>query len=70
MTTYPECEKWAKVHDAAVAITGFWDWHFAQDDATFYNMPLQEQLYLYFEIDSKKLEEERRAMLEALQNGN
>jgi len=66
---YPEAEKWAKVHSDAVAITGFIDWrdyHYA-DVEEWQRPPLQDQLYTYFEIDSKKLEEERQAMIQALQ---
>lgn len=65
---YPECEKWAEVHDNAVAITGFveWaDWEYREKEA--WERPsLQDQIYAYFGIDATKLEEERRAMLEAL----
>lgn len=65
---YPEAEKWAKVHSDAVAITGFIDWrdyHYA-DIEDWKRPSLQDQLYEYFEIDGKKLEQERQAMIESL----
>ena len=67
---YPEAEKWAKVHDHAVAITGFMQWiDDKYGDVEYWQRPkLEDLLYEYYEIDSKKLEEERRAMLASLGN--
>lgn len=64
--TYPECEKWAKVHSDASAILQFMEW---RDYRMHGNgpVPTTEMLvYEYFNIDPKKLEAERRAMLEAI----
>lgn len=67
-TGYPECEKWAKVHDDAVTIINFTEWvenNYGEMDE--YLRPKTEQLlYEYFEIDPKKLEAERSAMLDSL----
>ena len=61
---YPECDKWAKVHSDAVAILGFLEWKDAREPKGMH-ISYQDLVYEYFEIDPKKLEEERRAMLEA-----
>ena len=63
---YPECEKWGKVHSDAVAITGFVEWADWKYPDVYLRPSLQDQLYEYFDIDAKKLEEERRAMIESL----
>lgn len=77
---YPECEKLGRVHEQIVAITQFMEWlsgkgvilgetkEVIEDFAGFYpcRKGIIELLNEYFDIDPKKLEKERRAMLEEL----
>ena len=62
---YPECDKWAKVHNDAVSILGFLEWKDAREPREIH-ISYQDLVYEYFEIDPKKLEEERQAMLESI----
>ena len=72
---YPECTKWAAVVDDKRTIEEFLDWarsthdmHLLKEgrDGDFFVSSLENLLREYFEIDSTKLEEERRAMIEEL----
>lgn len=68
---YPECAKWASIiHDKRV-IEDFLDWcrekhdtRLARGDHTVFSTVRENMLREYFEIDSNKLEAERRAMLD------
>lgn len=64
---YPECEKWGKVYLDAGAILNFLDWKDARVAKEIF-ISYEDLVYEYFDIDPKKLEAERSAMLEAMRN--
>lgn len=68
-TDTDELEKWAKIHNEAVTITGFMQWvDDTYGDKEYWQRPRLEQLiYEYFEIDYEKLENQRRMLLESIQ---
>jgi hypothetical protein len=70
---YPECEKLSSSRNEMLTIERFLDWcmgkgvWLAERDKNFENFWIADQAHLlfeYFEIDSKRLEEERRQMLD------
>lgn len=76
---YPECRKWASIVGEKRSIENFLEWCREEHNATliaeqlegrFTVSSLETLLREYFEIDSKKLEEERQAMIEELRSGN
>lgn len=84
MATYPEHEKLARISDKSQAIGEFVDWlsadkgiHLAEwkvvggTDVLFYAAaPITDLLAEHFGIDQDKLEDEKRAMLEAQREMN
>lgn len=67
MPKHSELDKWAKVHDQASAILQFLDWR-GYNEARCVGLTAIEQVELYFGIDAKKLEAERRNLLASIQN--
>ena len=76
---YPECEKLKAVSDKSQEIGAFLDWLQSQkkvvlatylptDDLMPMRFSMEELLAEYYEVDLKKVEKERRAILKALQN--
>lgn len=81
-TTYPECERLREAHPTRVKLVEFMEWltengltictheptHFESRGGTYYQTTEQvDDIALRFlGIDQKKLESERRAMLDAL----
>lgn len=80
MATYPENEKVAAVRDQSQAIGEFLEWldhgyviaEFDERDGIYVPVRRSPQawLYQYFDIDPQVVEEERRAMLEAIRAMN
>ena len=81
MSAYPEHDKLTKIKDQSQAIGEFMDW--LADDGIFlahyeegYNFPhhvhtpITDLLASFFGIDQKKLEEEKRQMLEGIRQAN
>lgn len=78
---YPECEKLSRLADKRTIILDFIEWLAERDmhimvqrdpDYEDYRHLTQSREALshqYLEIDDNKLEQERRAMIEELQNG-
>jgi hypothetical protein len=77
---YPECEKWAKAHDVVMAVSEFMEfigrkgWRLAEykEDGELFPICKQTDSLLceFVGVDEKKLETERRAMLEKLRKGD
>lgn len=74
---YPEHEKLAEVKDRSQAVGEFVDWlaqtkkiHLAvwmnETEMTYAREPITDLLAEFFEIDQKKLEDEKRAMLDEM----
>jgi hypothetical protein len=73
---YPEHAKLAEVTDRSQTIGEFLEWlgdmhqirlaKYLKDDLVLLNIPVQDLLAMFFGIDLKKLEAEKRAMLEEL----
>ena len=74
---YPEMAKWDKAHSEALAILNFHEWLSSKEYQLAYYPPKMECLYPvtqtwddlvyeYFDIDSGKLELERRDLLNSL----
>jgi hypothetical protein len=70
---YPECNKWASIQTEIRAIRSFLDWCHETHEVSLMSFDQRGDpeiqgneglLREYFEIDSNKLEEERRRMLE------
>jgi hypothetical protein len=72
---YPECEKWAAVQPQVRAIQAFTEWleiekHYElarrgeEGQLTTIRDRVEDLLYQHFEIDPRKLDDERRAMLD------
>ena len=76
---YPECEKMAKVQSESQAIGAFLDWlgseksvylAGSEDMDVPFNYQKEELLAEFFEIDLKKVEREKRHMLEGCRINN
>lgn len=65
MIDTPECNKLSAFRNDFLKLQEFIEFLNEQKDVTIeYNGTTQNLLYRYFQIDAKKLEEERRALLE------
>jgi len=77
-TPYPECTKWdiALDQEGGLALQRFLDWLLENKTRNEYgfirvlDLHPQKLIYEYFEIDEKKLEQERRQMLDILREKN
>jgi hypothetical protein len=82
MSAYPEHDKLAEVADQSQAIGEFIDWLSKEKGMHLYrylkgavcpvetNLSIQSLLAEFFEIDLKRLEDEKRAMLTAMRAAN
>jgi hypothetical protein len=77
---YPECDKLLKVRDRSQAIGEFMEWlkaekgvelaHYPEtkpDELWPWHQPMEKLLAEFFDIDLNKVEQERRSMLDKLQ---
>ena len=78
---YPECAKLGAVHDQLQIIRGFMEWLSSEkrlglagydeyDRLQWATKNTDQLLMEFYDIDPKKLEEERRAMLEECRRAN
>lgn len=76
MAKYPELEKLGKVQDQRQAVEEFLDWLYAArgvflarydgEELKYYSYSTESLVAEFFELDLKKIDLERRAMLKAI----
>ena len=68
----PQMRKWSECHEKAASILEFLEWMEGQgyelcdSSADWTGRRAQDLVYDFFEVDPKKLDDERRAMLDAI----